>query len=246
MMNTYIITGASSDVGQDLLKRLLEKEQDSVFLAQGCGDLDKLAPLCVEYKGRVRTFDVDLTQAEAVQQFLQTLDMLKVDVTHIVHLPALRAINTKFKNFDTERFALDWQVQVNSVLAITKHFLPKMAKKKFGRVVLMLTSYVIGVPPKFMTAYVTTKEALHGLAKSLAVEYASSGVTVNCVAPSMMETNFLAETPDLVVQASAEANPMGRNARVEDVTPAMVFLLSEDAGFITGVVLPVTGGSAIL
>ena len=60
----------------------------------------------------------------------------------------------------------------------------------------------------------------------------------------MMETRFLADTSDLIVQASAEANPMGRNARVEDVVPAMEFLLGDEAGFITGVTLPITGGSA--
>ena len=89
------------------------------------------------------------------------------------------------------------------------------------------------------------KSAIGGLVKSLAVEYAQYGITVNCVAPSMMETRFLADTPDLIVQASAADNPMGRNARVSDVVPAMAFLLSEDAGFITGVTLPITGGSAI-
>ncbi len=246
MSKVYLITGASSDVGQDLILRLLQKEDDSLFLAQGFGDLDKLAPLCVQYKKRIRTFDVDLSVPEAVEQFLLSLDMMGVCPSHIIHLPALRALNTKFKNFDEARFALDWQVQINSILAITKQFVPKMAKQKYGRVLFMLTSYVLGAPPKFMAAYVMAKEAMHGLAKSLAVEYAASGVTVNCVAPSMMETHFLQETPDLVVQASAEANPMGRNARVQDVTPAMEFLLSNEAAFITGVVLPITGGSVIV
>ena len=82
--------------------------------------------------------------------------------------------------------------------------------------------------------------------KSLAVEYAKFGITVNCVAPSMMETHFLKDTPDLIVQAAAEDNPMGRNATPADVVPAMAFLLSDEAGFITGVTLPVTGGSAIV
>ena len=72
------------------------------------------------------------------------------------------------------------------------------------------------------------------------------GITVNCVAPSMMETHFLKDTPDLIVQAAAADNPMGRNATPEDVAPAMAFLLSEEARFITGVTLPVTGGSAIV
>ena len=60
------------------------------------------------------------------------------------------------------------------------------------------------------------------------------------------ETNFLKDTPDLIVQAAAEDNPMGRNATPADVVPAMTFLLSDEAGFITGVTLPVTGGSAIV
>ena len=65
------------------------------------------------------------------------------------------------------------------------------------------------------------------------------------VAPCMMETRFLADTPDLIVQAAAASNPMGRNARVEDVVPAMEFLLSEEAGFITGQTLGVNGGFVI-
>ena len=59
----------------------------------------------------------------------------------------------------------------------------------------------------------------------------------------MMETRFLTDTPDLIVEASAAANPMGRNARVEDVVPAMAFLLSDEAGFISGAELPITGGA---
>ena len=153
-------------------------------------------------------------------------------------------INTKFKKFDEERFELDLSVQVRSAVKLCKTFVPLMAKAKRGRVLFMLTSYLIGVPPKNTAAYIMAKSALGGLAKSLAADYAPFGVTVNCVAPSMMETRFLADTSDLIVQASAEANPMGRNARVEDVVPAMEFLLGDEAGFITGVTLPITGGSA--
>ena len=137
-------------------------------------------------------------------------------------------------------------VQIRSAVKLCKTFLPAMAKARQGRVLFMLTSYLLGAPPKNTAAYVMVKSTLQGLAKSLAADYASFGVTVNCVMPSMMETKFLADTSDLIVQASAEANPMKRNARVEDVVPAMAFLLSEEAGFITGGTLPVTGGSAFL
>lgn len=245
MGNIYLITGASSDVGIALIDRLLARSAEHKVIAQGCGDLAGLSSLAAKYKGQMHTFDVDLTDGEALSLFLNAAEGIVGTPTHIVHLPALRVVNTKFKNFDEQRFNLDLQVQLGSALAISKRFLPKMAKNKYGKVLFMLTSYILGIPPKNTTAYVVAKQAVHGLAQSLAADYAASGITVNCVAPSMMETKFLAETPSLIVQAAAEANPMGRNATPADVVPAMEFLLSDEASFITGVVLPITGGSTV-
>ena len=243
MANVYLITGASSDVGTALIERIFQ-EGDTV-IAQGSGDLAQLAPLCQAHPGAIRTYDVDLTDPDKLELFLKDVQANCPTPTHLVHLPALRVINTKFKKFDEDRLELDLSVQIRSAVKICKTFLPAMAKARRGRVLFMLTSYLIGIPPKNTTAYVMVKSMLGGLAKSLATDYAQYGITVNCVAPSMMETKFLADTSDLIVQAAAEANPMGRNARVSDVVPAMAFLLSDEAGFITGVTLPVTGGSAI-
>lgn len=247
MANVYLITGATSDVGQALIDHLLKNaEEGTLVLAQGCGDVEKLAPLCRAYPGMLRPFDVDLSDAHKVDTFTQVLVQGGPAPTHFIHLPALPVINAKFKAFDEVRYATDMEIQVHSAIKLCKAILPAMAKAKFGRLLFIQTSYTIGCPPKNTTAYVVAKSALGGLVKSLAVEYAHFGITVNCVAPSMMETHFLKDTPDLIVQAAAEANPMGRNATPADVVPAMAFLLSEEARFITGVTLPITGGSAIV
>ena len=243
MGNVYLITGASSDVGCALIERLYA--EGDLFIAQGAGDLSGLAAVCKAHPGAVRTYDVDLTSEKALEAFICDVKAPCPAPPHFVHLPARRVVYAKFKNFDEARFELDLSVQVRSAVALCKAFLPAMAKAKKGRVLFMLTSYLLGLPPKNTAAYIMAKSALSGLAKSLAADYASFGVTVNCVAPSMMETKFLADTSDLIVQASAEANPMGRNARPADVVPAMAFLLGEEAGFITGVTLPITGGSAL-
>ena len=246
MAYTYLITGATSDVGRALIDRLLTADAEALVLAQGCGDLEKLADLMQAYPGQLRPYDVDLSDRAKVDTFVQLLGSTVPAPTHFVHLPALPVVNAKFKAFDQSRFDRDLEIQLHSAIRLARGVLPAMAKAKFGRILFIQTSYTIGCPPKNTTAYVVAKSALAGLLKSLAVEYARFGVTVNCVAPSMMETNFLKDTPDLIVQAAAEENPMGRNATPADVVPAMAFLLSEEAGFITGVTLPVTGGSAIV
>lgn len=246
MSYTYLITGATSDVGRALIARLLAGVPDALVLAQGCGDLDKLASLCQRFPGQIRPFDVDLSDRAKVDTFMQLLDTSAPAPTHFIHLPALPVINAKFKAFDQTRFDKDLEIQIHSAIRICRTVVPAMARAKFGRVLFIQTSYTIGCPPKNTAAYVMAKSAIGGLVKSLAVEYAKFGVTVNCVAPSLMETNFLKDTPDLIVQAAAADNPMGRNATPDDVVPAMAFLLSDEAGFITGVTLPVTGGSAIV
>lgn len=241
MPYTYLITGATSSVGSALIRRVWKP--GDIVIAQGAGDLElleELRPLCGE---SLHCYDVDLTGEAPLAAFLAEVRENFGCPTHIVHLPALRVVNKKFKNFDEQRFLLDFNVQVMSALRICKAFLPDMMKARFGRILFTLTDYIIGVPPKNTTAYIVAKNALRGLARSLATEAAPAGVTVNCVAPYMMETRFLTDTPDLIVEASAAANPMGRNAQVEDVVPAMAFLLSDEAGFISGAELPVTGGA---
>ena len=182
MANVYLITGASSDVGTALIQRILQ-EGDTV-IAQGSGDLAQLAPLCKAHPGQIHTYDVDLTDGQALDLFLKDVQANYPTPTHLVHLPALRMINTKFKKFDEERFELDLSVQVRSAIRICKTFLPAMAKAKRGRVLFMLTSYQIGVPPKNATAYIMVKSMLGGFARSLekALWYTAFFLSLWCTA----------------------------------------------------------------
>ena len=124
-----------------------------------------------------------------------------------------------------------------------QRFLPKLAKQKGGRVVVMLSSVTLGVPPKALTQYTTVKFALLGLMKALASEYADKKITVNCISPSMIETQFLSLINERIVELSAESHPLKRNATVFDVVPSILMLMSDDAAYINGVNVPITGGS---
>ena len=144
MAYTYLITGATSDVGRALIERLLtDAPADTTVLAQGCGDLEKLADLCARFPGQVRPFDVDLSDRAKVDTFVQVLASSAPAPTHFIHLPALPVVNAKFKAFDQTRFDRDLEIQVHSAVRLCRAVLPAMAKAKFGRVLFIQTSYTI-------------------------------------------------------------------------------------------------------
>ena len=167
MAYTYLITGATSDVGAALIRRLLTEApgEDRTILAQGCGDLARLDALVQQFPGQIVTFDADLSSPEAVDTLCARFGRDLPCPTHFVHLPALPVVNAKFKAFDEARFQKDWEIQVHSAVKLCKAVLPAMSKAKFGRVLFIQTSYTIGCPPKNTAAYVMNKSAIGGLVK---------------------------------------------------------------------------------
>jgi 3-oxoacyl-[acyl-carrier protein] reductase len=135
------------------------------------------------------------------------------------------------------------QVQVESAILLLQRFLPKMAKLAGARMIFMVSSYTHGMPPKYTSMYTIVKYAQLGLMRSLAAEYAGTELRVNAVSPSMIETQFLQELPEVAVQMSAAANPQLRNATTADVLGAIELLLSPGAAYMTGIDIPITGGS---
>ncbi len=240
-MDNYLITGATSDIGKALILKLNTK--NCKFFLQGYSKLDDLENFCNENQVNAQFFKSDLSNETDIDNFV--LSIKDFEINHFIHLPALAVVNTKFKKFDEDLFKRDFNVQILSAVKICKEILPKMAKEKFGRVLFMSTSYTLANPPKNTASYIMNKTSLNGLMKSLATDYASFGITVNAVSPSMIETAFLANTSHLIVEAAAAAHPLKRNATVDDVVPAMEFLLSKSASYITGVNLPITGGATI-
>jgi|SRR5579859_3156224 len=244
MTETLLITGASSDLGGALARRLLDSHQELQVIAHSYRGGDRIQALKDEYGDRVYPVSADFSDHASVEKLADEIVTRFGAPTQIVHLPALSLSYERFTKFNFDHFHRDMAVQVESAVILLKKFAAKMSKMPSARIVFVLSSVTRAMPPKFMTMYTVIKYAQLGLMRAVAAEYAATGLTVNAVSPSMIETQFLKEIGDVAVRMSAAANPKGRNALPEDVIGAIELLLSPAAAYMTGIDIPITGGSS--
>ena len=138
-----------------------------------------------------------------------------------------------------------WERTLNtnlaSVFALTKLCLKGMTKARYGRII-NLSSVVGATGNAGQTNYAASKAGLIGITKSLALEIASRGITVNAVAPGFIDTDMTSALAEDQRTKLLEAIPLARLGRAEDISKAVAFLVSDDASYITGQVLHVNGG----
>jgi len=239
-----LITGASSDIGLALIRRLLSAEDPPAILAHCHSSVDRIEQLRLEPGGAALTpVQADLGAPDAAKQLAADILARHGAPTQFVHLPGRALIYERFTKFQWDYFEQDMNVQLRSAIVLLQRFLPAMAKMPAARVVFLLSSVTRGVPPKYLSMYSIVKHAQLGLMRSLASEYGETGVTVNAVTPGMVETRFLDNIPGFVKEAAASSAPRKRIATTDEVVHAIEFFLSPRAGYLNGVELPVTGGT---
>jgi 2-hydroxycyclohexanecarboxyl-CoA dehydrogenase len=229
-MKTAVVTGGGSGIGAAVAQRL---RADGLHVA-----VIDLNPSDAEF-----AYTADVTDRSAVDDALTAVRAQLGPVTVLVNAAGLE----KFKRFTDITFD-DWQrvidVNLNGVFHCVQAVLPDMIEAGWGRIVNISSSSTHSGQP-FMSAYVAAKSAVNGLTKSLALEYGPSGITVNAVPPGFIDTPMLRKSESrgyLVVEKNIEATPVRRIGRPEDIAAACAFLISDEAGYITGQILGVNGG----
>lgn len=188
--------------------------------------------------GEILRFDV--ADAEAVDAAIADVAK-RNDGLHILVNNAGIALDQILIRIKPEELERTMAVNVGGALWCSKSAIRVMMRKRYGRVI-NLSSVVGEAGNKGQAVYAASKAGIIGLTKTLAKEYASRGVTVNCVTPGFIETDMTAELPEAVKAQAIAETPLGRMGSPEDVAAAVLFLASDEAGFITGSTLSANGG----
>ncbi len=236
-----LVTGASSDIGSELINQVYNNYD--FIIAHHNNDNIKLSELKNKLGEKLILLQGNFLDEESTYNFVDNIKKLGKIPTHIVHLPAGRYENIKFAKTTWENFEKDLNISLRSLVILLNSLLPIMSKNKTGKVIVMLSSCTLNIPPKFISSYVTTKYALLGLVKALSNEYSDKGISINGVSPSMIETKFLDNIPDLIIKQNAMNSPTGTNLSINDVIPTFKFLLSDDSNCITGQNIGITNGN---
>ncbi|GAB3008668.1 SDR family NAD(P)-dependent oxidoreductase [Mycobacterium bourgelatii] len=230
-MKTAVVTGGGSGIGLAVVRRLRADGLDVATIDLQSSD-DDLA------------YTADVTDRSQVDAAVSAIRDRLGPITVLVNAAGLDGFK-KFANITFE----DWQrvidVNLNGVFHTIQAVLPDMLEAGWGRIVNISSSSAHSGQP-FMAHYVAAKSAVNGLTKSLALEYGPSGITVNAVPPGFIDTPMLrkAETQGLLgdVEQTIARTPVRRMGKPEDIAAACAFLVSEEAGYITGQILGVNGG----
>ena len=234
-----LVTGASSELGCELIKRVYERF-DLIF-AHYYRSIDRLKALPEEIDN-VIPLQADFSDEGSTIRFVENLKEQDAIPTHFVHLASEKIDYKKFHQYEYDEYGRHYYTSVISAILILQWLMPKMLKQKKGRIVFVLSSFVTEVSPKYQSPYIVAKYALMGLMKNLSAEYSGSGITVNAVSPDMMNTRFLEKLPSAVIEINAKNSPLGRNLEASEIVPTIEYLLSDLADVVSGQNITVRGG----
>lgn len=143
----------------------------------------------------------------------------------------------------------DFQKHMDVILLgafnVIQYAVPHMLKARQGKIVNILSSVTLGVPPAKPMDYISAKYALLGFSRAVAVDLGPSGITVNCISPGMTETEMADVYPPKLKEIAAYQTPLKRLARPLDVAGVAAFLCSDASDYITGANIPVCGGNVM-
>jgi 3-oxoacyl-[acyl-carrier protein] reductase len=238
---TALVTGASGGIGGAIARALHGAGATVALSGTRPGPLESLA---AELGARTHVLPCDLSDAHAVEALPKAAVAAMGSVDVLVNNAGITRDNLAMRMSD-EDWAQVIEVNLTSTFRLCRGVLRGMMKARWGRIV-NISSVVGATGNPGQANYAASKAGMVGLSKSLAAEVASRNITVNCVAPGFITTAMTDKLSDDQKARILGAVPAGRMGEAEEVAAAVLYLASPEAGYVTGAVLHVNGGMAMI
>ncbi len=241
MNKIALITGANKGIGLETARQLGRKQ---ITVLVGARDLAKGKKAAEELKKEgidARALEIDVSKAESIQRAAADV---KKEFGHLDILINNAGItrDASFKKLDKVNWDAVIRTNLDSVFNMTKPLCEGMMERGWGRIINV--SSIIGSKGGFGQAnYAAAKAGMHGFTKSLALEVAKKGVTVNTISPGFIATKMVTALPQDVLDTRIIPQiPVGRLGKPEEVAGLIIYLASEEAAFLTGANIAINGG----
>ncbi len=241
-----LVTGSSRGIGKAIAVVLAKYGADIAVNyvkdkeGKNFNDAKNVADEISKYGNKVSVFECDVSSFDSVTGMIREIKEKFGKIDMLVNNAAILRDKT-LKKMSKEEWCSVIEVNLNGVFNCSRAVIEQMLENKWGRIVNI--SSISGQVGFFGQAnYSAAKAGVMGFTKSLAREVASKNITVNAIAPGMVETDMAKQIPENVRQEFLKQIPMGRFAQPEEIAELIAFLVSDKASYMTGQVIHFNGG----
>lgn len=238
-----LITGGTSGLGKATVELLAKDGHHMWFSYLATEEYVRVAGEMMAMCENVKAIPLNFCEKESIDDFCEQMSGWDIDA--LVNCTYVgKPQTTYFHKIDPQEFIIAFQNNIIPTVKITQTAIGGMRKKKFGKIINIITEAVIGLPPMGYTLYAANKAYLMELSNIWNKEYTRYNITSNCILPAYMQTNF-AEVDERILEQMVKEHPLKKLLTPEDVAKTVKFFVDAPQ-YVNGVKMPVNAGTLLM